>query len=241
MFGKLARMVTAQPWVVIAVWVLAGVAAVVFAPGLASVTNSDQSAFLPGNGRVGPRGRSGPTRLPRHPGRDRGDRCGPGRPRDPRPRRHRHDRSPGRQRPPRTPYAGWPSTRSARSRRTTRSRSSGCSSPPPPRTSGCVARSRPSARLCRRCSAPACAASMTGQAAIVVDNKQAFADAEKHRDAGHARPDRHAAAADIPQPGRGAAPARDGRGGVRRRRTSLVAAWPRPLCTSRSARSFRPC
>jgi RND superfamily putative drug exporter len=47
MFGKLARLVTAQPWVVIAIWILAGVAAVIFAPSLASVTNSDQAAFLP--------------------------------------------------------------------------------------------------------------------------------------------------------------------------------------------------
>ncbi len=47
MFGRLARAVTAKPWLVIAGWIIAGAAIIAFAPGIGSVTNADQSAFLP--------------------------------------------------------------------------------------------------------------------------------------------------------------------------------------------------
>ena len=47
MFGRLARLVTARPWIVIGAWLVAGAAIVAFSPGIGGVTNSDQSAFLP--------------------------------------------------------------------------------------------------------------------------------------------------------------------------------------------------
>ncbi len=49
MFAALARMVTGHPWRVIAVWVLASVAIVVFSPSISSVTNANQASFLPGH------------------------------------------------------------------------------------------------------------------------------------------------------------------------------------------------
>lgn len=47
MFERLARVVVHNPWKVIAVWLLATIAIVGFAPSLASVTARDQSNFLP--------------------------------------------------------------------------------------------------------------------------------------------------------------------------------------------------
>jgi RND superfamily putative drug exporter len=47
MFERLARLVVYNPWKVIAVWVLATIAIVGFAPSLADVTARDQSNFLP--------------------------------------------------------------------------------------------------------------------------------------------------------------------------------------------------
>jgi RND superfamily putative drug exporter len=46
-FGAVARLVVRRPWLVILGWLVAAAAIIVTAPGLASVTNSDQSAFLP--------------------------------------------------------------------------------------------------------------------------------------------------------------------------------------------------
>jgi RND superfamily putative drug exporter len=46
-FAALGRWVVGHPWPVIAAWIVAGVVLVVFSPGLASVTNPDQAAFLP--------------------------------------------------------------------------------------------------------------------------------------------------------------------------------------------------
>jgi RND superfamily putative drug exporter len=47
MFERLARVVVHNPWKVIAVWLLATIAIVGFAPSLADVTARDQSNFLP--------------------------------------------------------------------------------------------------------------------------------------------------------------------------------------------------
>lgn len=47
MFAKIGRAVTARPWWVITGWLVAAAAVIGFAPGLGSVTNSDQAAFLP--------------------------------------------------------------------------------------------------------------------------------------------------------------------------------------------------
>jgi RND superfamily putative drug exporter len=47
MFGTIGQLVTARPWLVIAVWVIAAAAIIGFAPPISTVTNSDQSAFLP--------------------------------------------------------------------------------------------------------------------------------------------------------------------------------------------------
>src|SRR3954468_4064002 len=47
MFQRLARVVVYNPWKVIAVWLLATIAIVAFAPALADVTARDQSNFLP--------------------------------------------------------------------------------------------------------------------------------------------------------------------------------------------------
>src|SRR5215468_6163853 len=47
MFERLGRSVTARPWWVIAGWLIAAAVIVLVAPGLGSVTNADQAAFLP--------------------------------------------------------------------------------------------------------------------------------------------------------------------------------------------------
>ncbi|WP_018349585.1 MMPL family transporter [Longispora albida] len=47
MFAAIGRGVTRRPWLVIAGWLLAALAIMAAAPSLKSVTNSDQSAFLP--------------------------------------------------------------------------------------------------------------------------------------------------------------------------------------------------
>jgi RND superfamily putative drug exporter len=47
MFERLARFVVYNPWKVIAVWVLAAIAIMAFAPTLSDVTNRDQTNFLP--------------------------------------------------------------------------------------------------------------------------------------------------------------------------------------------------
>ncbi len=47
MFGKLAQFVVYNPWKVIAAWVIAAVAVVMFAPTLNDVLNREQSGFLP--------------------------------------------------------------------------------------------------------------------------------------------------------------------------------------------------
>ncbi|MFC9790437.1 MMPL family transporter [Rhodococcus sp. NPDC127528] len=47
MFGYLARTVVAHPWRVIALWVIAAVAVLVFAPSLGTYTTGNQQAFLP--------------------------------------------------------------------------------------------------------------------------------------------------------------------------------------------------
>ena len=47
MFASLARMVTGHPWRVIAIWVVASVAIVVFSPSISSVTNANSASFLP--------------------------------------------------------------------------------------------------------------------------------------------------------------------------------------------------
>lgn len=47
MFAKVARAVTARPWFVITGWVVAAVVIIALAPKLTDITNSDQSAFLP--------------------------------------------------------------------------------------------------------------------------------------------------------------------------------------------------
>jgi RND superfamily putative drug exporter len=49
MFGAIARGVTRRPWLVIASWIVLAVAIIATAPKLSDVTNSDQSAFLPGS------------------------------------------------------------------------------------------------------------------------------------------------------------------------------------------------
>jgi len=46
-FASLARMVTGHPWRVIALWVVASVAIVVFSPSIGSVTNANSASFLP--------------------------------------------------------------------------------------------------------------------------------------------------------------------------------------------------
>jgi RND superfamily putative drug exporter len=46
-FAALARMVTGHPWRVMAVWVVASVAIVVFSPSISSVTNANSASFLP--------------------------------------------------------------------------------------------------------------------------------------------------------------------------------------------------
>jgi putative drug exporter of the RND superfamily len=47
MFGRLARVVVHNPWKVIGIWVLVAAALVAFGPKLGDVTNSDQTSFLP--------------------------------------------------------------------------------------------------------------------------------------------------------------------------------------------------
>jgi putative drug exporter of the RND superfamily len=47
MFATLGRLVAANPWKVIAVWIVAFAAIVPFSPSLADVTNEDQTSFLP--------------------------------------------------------------------------------------------------------------------------------------------------------------------------------------------------
>jgi RND superfamily putative drug exporter len=47
MFSLLTRLVTARPWVVIGVWIVAAVVVVVASPSLASYTTSNNGAFLP--------------------------------------------------------------------------------------------------------------------------------------------------------------------------------------------------
>ena len=47
MFGALARAVVRRPWLVIAGWLLAAAAVLALTPGLSGVTNPDQAAFLP--------------------------------------------------------------------------------------------------------------------------------------------------------------------------------------------------
>ncbi len=47
MFERLGRVVTRRPWWVIAAWLVAATVIVLVAPGLGSVTNADQAAFLP--------------------------------------------------------------------------------------------------------------------------------------------------------------------------------------------------
>ncbi|WP_406284445.1 MMPL family transporter [Embleya sp. NBC_00896] len=47
MFGRLGRLVVHNPWKVIAGWVVAAVALVLFAPSLSDLTNQDQASFLP--------------------------------------------------------------------------------------------------------------------------------------------------------------------------------------------------
>src|SRR5262249_40947381 len=47
MFTAIRRGVTRRPWLVIVSWVVIAIGIIVAAPSLASVTNSDQSAFLP--------------------------------------------------------------------------------------------------------------------------------------------------------------------------------------------------
>jgi putative drug exporter of the RND superfamily len=49
MFAAIGRGVTRRPWLVIASWAVVAAAVIATAPKLADVTNSDQSAFLPGN------------------------------------------------------------------------------------------------------------------------------------------------------------------------------------------------
>ncbi|PTR39547.1 RND superfamily putative drug exporter [Rhodococcus sp. OK611] len=47
MFGKLARFVVHNPWKIIAAWIIAAVAVVALAPTLTDVLNKEQSGFLP--------------------------------------------------------------------------------------------------------------------------------------------------------------------------------------------------
>jgi len=47
MFGRLARAVTVRPWFVVVGWVVAAAVILVLAPRLSEVTNADQAAFLP--------------------------------------------------------------------------------------------------------------------------------------------------------------------------------------------------
>ncbi len=47
MFARLARAVTRRAWVVIAAWIVAAAGIIALAPSISSITNSDQSAFLP--------------------------------------------------------------------------------------------------------------------------------------------------------------------------------------------------
>jgi RND superfamily putative drug exporter len=47
MFAAIGRGVVRRPWLVIAGWLVGAAAVIWFAPGLGSVTNSDQSSFLP--------------------------------------------------------------------------------------------------------------------------------------------------------------------------------------------------
>ncbi|MGE5827987.1 MAG: MMPL family transporter [Micromonosporaceae bacterium] len=49
MFGRLGRFVVDHPWRVIAAWVLATIAIVLFAPSLSDVEQRDQAGFLPAN------------------------------------------------------------------------------------------------------------------------------------------------------------------------------------------------
>jgi RND superfamily putative drug exporter len=46
-FGWIARGVTTRPWLVIGAWVVIAAAIIAFAPSIGTVTNSDQSSFLP--------------------------------------------------------------------------------------------------------------------------------------------------------------------------------------------------
>ncbi len=48
MFGRLGRLVVHNPWKVIAVWVLAAIGIMAFAPSLSDVQTQEQSDFLPG-------------------------------------------------------------------------------------------------------------------------------------------------------------------------------------------------
>jgi putative drug exporter of the RND superfamily len=47
MFGRLGRLVVHNPWKIIAVWVLAAIAILAFAPSLSDVQSQDQANFLP--------------------------------------------------------------------------------------------------------------------------------------------------------------------------------------------------
>ncbi|MET7298285.1 MMPL family transporter [Embleya sp. NPDC005575] len=47
MFGRLGRLVVHNPWKVIAAWLIAAVALIMFAPKLSDLTNQDQASFLP--------------------------------------------------------------------------------------------------------------------------------------------------------------------------------------------------
>ncbi|GAA2037287.1 MMPL family transporter [Catenulispora yoronensis] len=47
MFGRLGRFVVQNPWKVIGAWIVAAVALVLLGPSLSSVTNDNQSSFLP--------------------------------------------------------------------------------------------------------------------------------------------------------------------------------------------------
>src|SRR5215467_12760053 len=47
MFGTIGQLATARPWLVVAIWIVAAAGIIGFAPHVSGVTNSDQSAFLP--------------------------------------------------------------------------------------------------------------------------------------------------------------------------------------------------
>ena len=63
MFRKLGRLVTANPWKVVLIWVIAVAVIVPFSPSLADVTNEDQTSFLPSSDESSAR-RSSPRALP---------------------------------------------------------------------------------------------------------------------------------------------------------------------------------